>query len=123
MKRRIYDCQPGCPIESTLQLISGKWKCVILYHLIKQDATHFGEICRSIPACSERMLALQLRELIADNIIHKYQNPLNSLETSYSLTEFGQTLTPIISAMETWGNHYNVTAREAITHAEFQHEE
>lgn len=107
MQRHIYDCRPGCPVESTLQLISGKWKCVILFHLIKKDAIHFGELNRIIPACSERMLALQLHELIADGIVLKHTDPGNNLVTDYQLSAFGETLTPVIAAMETWGNQYN----------------
>ena len=110
--RHIYNCQEGCPIESTLQIISGKWKSVILYHLIKQDATHFGELSRQMKDCSRRMLALQLKELEDDGVIVKHQYPVIPPKTDYKLTDFGQTLTPVILAMEKWGNYYNKVSAE-----------
>ncbi|WP_283680121.1 helix-turn-helix domain-containing protein [Lentilactobacillus sp. Marseille-Q4993] len=111
-KRHIYDCDEGCPIESTLQIISGKWKSVIIYHLIKGDATHFGELLRSMSDCSKRMLALQLRELEKDGVIDKILIPSLPATTKYKLTEFGKTLEPIIMTMEKWGNYYNQTHSE-----------
>ncbi|WP_125979859.1 winged helix-turn-helix transcriptional regulator [Loigolactobacillus iwatensis] len=71
MKQQIYDCAPGCPVASTLQFIAGKWKGVILYHLIYQDSTHFGELLRAIPSIGRRMLALQLKELQKDRLINR----------------------------------------------------
>ncbi|KRL85383.1 hypothetical protein FC50_GL001540 [Lacticaseibacillus pantheris DSM 15945 = JCM 12539 = NBRC 106106] len=53
------------------------------------------------------MLALQLHELIADGIVLKHTDPGNNLVTDYQLSAFGETLTPVIAAMETWGNQYN----------------
>ncbi|MTV82812.1 winged helix-turn-helix transcriptional regulator [Secundilactobacillus folii] len=105
--RHIYSCQSGCPVESTLQVISGKWKSVILYHLIKHDATHFGELSRAIRDCSRRMLALQLKELERDGLISKRQFPVIPPKTEYSLTSFGESIEPVILAMESWGNYYN----------------
>lgn len=71
MERKIHDCMDGCPVESTLQIISEKWKCVILYHLIKHKVCRFSELQRYMPSCSQRMLDLQLNELEADNISPK----------------------------------------------------
>ncbi|VDG19566.1 winged helix-turn-helix transcriptional regulator [Lactiplantibacillus mudanjiangensis] len=105
--RKVYDCAPGCPVESTLQIIAGKWKSVIIYHLIQDHISHFGTLQRQIPACSRRMLALQLQELIADQIIVKTIDPATPLKTTYQLSAFGKTLTPVIMAMATWGSTYN----------------
>ncbi|WP_412989674.1 winged helix-turn-helix transcriptional regulator [Pediococcus siamensis] len=107
MQRHIFDCQEGCPVESTLQIISGKWKCVILYHVIKNKVCRFSELQRFIPDCSRRMLALQLRELEQDGILMKRIYPVVPPKTEYRLTKFGQTLIPVIEAMETWGDFYN----------------
>lgn len=112
MIRHIYDCQSGCPIESTLQIISGKWKSVILYHLMFEDISHFGELEMKIPGCSHRILALQLNELATDNIIQKKIITQSPLRTQYSLTEFGQTLKPVILSMANWGNFYNQKMNE-----------
>lgn len=105
--RQIYNCQEGCPIESTLQIISGKWKAVILYHFTKNNVHHFGELQRNMRDCSRRMLALQLKELESDGIIQKTIYPAMPPKTEYQLTAFGETLIPVINAMEKWGNYYN----------------
>ncbi|WP_308556355.1 helix-turn-helix domain-containing protein [uncultured Lactobacillus sp.] len=107
MIRHIYNCSEGCPVESTLQIISGKWKSVIIYHLIKEKNCRFSELQRLIPNCSRRMLSLQLKELINDHIISKNIIPSVPLKTSYSLTPLGKTLMPLILEMERWGEQYN----------------
>ena len=71
MAREVYDCADGCPVQSTVQFISGKWKSVILYHLLRGDATRFSTLNRAIPSVTERMLALQLAQLEADHLIVK----------------------------------------------------
>ncbi|KRL00818.1 winged helix-turn-helix transcriptional regulator [Liquorilactobacillus capillatus] len=109
MQRHIYACQDGCPVQSTLQIIAGKWKAVILYHFFKDGICHFGELQREIQACSSRMLALQLNELEEDGVISKNIYSTMPLKTDYTLTEFGKTLEPVIDAMAAWGNHYNQT--------------
>lgn len=106
MKRQVYDCQTGCPVESTLQIIAGKWKSVIIYHLMA-GTERFNDLQKQMPDCSRRMLALQLHELQADGVIQKKVYPVIPVKTEYSLTDFGQTLCPVITAMETWGNLYN----------------
>ncbi|WEV36180.1 helix-turn-helix domain-containing protein [Lactobacillus sp. ESL0677] len=105
--KNTYTCNNGCPVESTLQFISGKWKSVIIYHLIKGDATHFGELSRAMPSCSTRMLALQLKELETDNIISKKVYSEFPPKSKYFLTDFGQTLQPVILALNKWGKFYN----------------
>ncbi|GAF39265.1 cinnamoyl ester hydrolase-like protein [Agrilactobacillus composti DSM 18527 = JCM 14202] len=107
MQRHIYDCEPGCPVESTLQIISGKWKSVILYHLLQEKTCRFGDLQRSLHDCSRRMLALQLKELEADGVIHKKVYQVTPPKTAYRLTDFGKTLEPVIQAMVNWGTHYN----------------
>lgn len=108
MLRHVYDCANGCPVESTLQIISGKWKSVILYHLIKNKVCRFGELQKKMPNCSRRMLALQLNELEQDQVIEKKVYRVVPPKTEYQLTDFGSTLTPIILAMEKWGKEYNL---------------
>ncbi|MBP2058727.1 DNA-binding HxlR family transcriptional regulator [Lactobacillus colini] len=109
MKRHIYNCSEGCPVESTLQIISGKWKSVILYHLIRQEVCRFSELQKSMPNCSRRMLSLQLSELEQDKIISKKIYPVIPPKTEYRLTKLGKTLEPIIIEMEKWGRMYNST--------------
>ena len=108
MKRHIYDCAEGCPVESTLQIISGKWKSVIIYHLIKQKNCRFNELQKLMPNCSRRMLSLQLKELENDQIISKTVYPSVPPKTSYRLTNLGNSLTPLILEMEKWGVKNNL---------------
>lgn len=107
MQRHIFNCSNGCPVESTLQIISGKWKSVILYHLIKNKVCRFSELPKKMPNCSRRMLSLQLNELEKDKIIEKKIYPVIPPKTEYRMTRFGETLTPIILEMDKWGQTYN----------------
>ncbi|WDF83292.1 helix-turn-helix domain-containing protein [Lacticaseibacillus pabuli] len=106
-ERQAYNCLPGCPVESTVQFIAGKWKSVILYHLLTNDALRFGELGARIPGCSDRMLAKQLSELEADQLIAKTVYSRKPAVTDYSVTPFGASLAPVIMAMHTWGQRYN----------------
>lgn len=114
LQRHIFNCSNGCPVESTLQIISGKWKSVILYHLIKNKVCiiknkvcRFSELQKKMPNCSRRMLSLQLNELEKDKIIEKKIYPVIPPKTEYRMTRFGETLTPIILEMDKWGQTYN----------------
>lgn len=114
MQREVFDCRKGCPVESTLQIISGKWKSVILYHLIKEQVCRFNELQKTMPDCSRRMLSLQLQELEKDNIVTKKIYPVVPPKTEYRLTSYGATLKPIILEMEKWGTFYNSIHSEGV---------
>ena len=91
-----------CPVEAALSLISGKYNCIILGHLMQR--THrYGELHRLIPQVTPKMLTQQLRELEADGVIHREVYPVVPPRTEYSLTEFGRSLSSIIEAMCDWG--------------------
>lgn len=110
MQRKVYDCVAVCPVESTLQIISDKWKSVILYRLFQEQVARYSDFERWLPTISSRMLARQLQELVADGVVTKQiyaQIPPK--------TEFGQTLRPVIEAMEHWGQYYNHLQMEQVT--------
>lgn len=89
-------------METTLDVIGGKWKGIILYHLI--DGTkRFNEFRRLHPEITQSMLTLQLRELERDGIIHREVYKEVPPRVEYSLTDFGRTLEPIIVSMKAWG--------------------
>lgn len=93
----------------TLTVIGGKWKGAILYYLL--DGTkRFGELSRLLPDVTQRMLALQLRELEADGLLTRTVFPQVPPKVEYALTEFGVTLRPLILAMSEWGaaNRYRL---------------
>ncbi len=104
------DCGPGCPVEGTLQLIDGKWKGVLLYHLL-DGPVRFNQLRRLLRNCTQRMLTNQLRELEADGLVHREIYPQVPPKVEYSLTPRGRTLEPVIMALKAWGETH-VAVRE-----------
>ena len=94
-----------CPVEVTIQLIGGKYKAVILWHLIDKTL-RYNEIHKLMPKATDKMLAQQLRELEKDGLINRTVYPVVPPKTEYSLTPFGKTLTPILDEMCKWGETY-----------------
>ncbi|MBW9315129.1 winged helix-turn-helix transcriptional regulator [Bacillus subtilis] len=95
----------GCPVETTLDIIGGKWKGILLYHLI-DGKKRFNEFQKLYPKITQRMLTLQLRELERDGVIHREVYKQVPPKVEYSLTEFGRTLEPVILHMKDWGEKY-----------------
>ena len=87
-------------------MIGGKWKVLILYHLVEQTQ-RFNELRRLLPEITQRMLTLQLRELEEDGLIHREVYPVVPPKVEYSLTDFGRTLLPVIGSMHQWGVEYS----------------
>lgn len=97
------DCSPGCAVEATLTLIDGKWKGVILFHLL--DGTlRFNEIRRKLPSVTQRMLTHQLREMEADGLISRTVFPQVPPRVDYALTDRGRSLQPVLMALKQWGD-------------------
>lgn len=105
IKKEINEDTYPCPVEVTVDVIGGKWKGLILYHLTS-GTKRFNELGRLLPKTTQRMLTLQLRELEKDGIVCRkvYQEVPPKVE--YSLTNFGETLKPIIFLMRDWGEAY-----------------
>ena len=105
----------GCPVETTLDVIGGKWKGIILYHLIS-GTKRFNEFQKLHPCITQRMLTLQLRELERDGVVHREVYKEVPPKVEYSLTEFGRTLNPIILLMKDWGvkNKDRINSTKAI---------
>lgn len=101
-QRHAGNARIDCPMEFTLDLIGGKWKGVILYRLL--DGTkRFGELRRLLCRISQRTLTQQLRELEQDGIVARRIFAEVPPRVEYSLTERGQTLAPVLSALMGWG--------------------
>jgi DNA-binding HxlR family transcriptional regulator len=96
----------SCPVDATISQIGGKYKAVILYHLIEDRVLRFHELQKYLPQATPKMLTQQLRELEKDGLIHREVYPVVPPKTEYSLTERGETLTPIISSICQWGRDY-----------------
>lgn len=92
----------GCPVSATLKIIGGKWKPLLLY-FISVDVNRFGQLQRMMPACSKRMMTAQLRELEADGLVDRKVFAEVPPKVIYSLTEKGESLRPIFSALSKWG--------------------
>lgn len=86
----------------TVDVIGGKWKGIVLYHLI-DGPVRFNELRRMMPETTQRILTLQLRELERDGVVHREVYRQVPPKVEYSLTEFGRTLIPIINLMRSWG--------------------
>jgi DNA-binding HxlR family transcriptional regulator len=91
-----------CAITTTLQVLGGKWKIVILWHLIEKTR-RFNEIKHLIKGITHKMLAQQLRELEANGLIRREVYPEVPPHVEYSITAYGSTLIPVLKAMAQWG--------------------
>ncbi len=95
----------NCPVEATLELIGGKYKPLILWHLAS-GTLRFGRLQRLVPSATPKMLTQQLRELEAKGIITRTVYPVVPPKVEYALTELGKSLIPIITLMYEWGTRY-----------------
>ena len=91
-----------CPVEYALEVIGGKWKCVILWH-VRNRLRRFGELRRLIPGVTQKMLTAQLRELERDGLISRKIYPEVPPKVEYSMTAYGKTLSPMLDVMCKWG--------------------
>jgi DNA-binding HxlR family transcriptional regulator len=98
-------CSAGCPVEAALGLIGGKWKGIVLYHLMG-GTLRFSELRRRIPGVTQRMLTTQLRELEADGLVLRVVHPEVPPRVEYSLSAKGRTLEPVIMALKAWGEEH-----------------
>lgn len=93
-----------CCASVTMGLIGGKWKTVILFHLMNEKL-RYNELRKSMPAVTERTLSLQLKALEKDGLIkRKVYTSKPPLKVEYSLTDFGKTLIPLIQSIADWGD-------------------
>ncbi|MEM6669240.1 MAG: helix-turn-helix domain-containing protein [Pseudomonadota bacterium] len=100
-----YDCSDGCPVEAALELISGKWKGLALYHLA-DGVKRFTELKRLVGGVTQRTLTKQLRELEADGLVSRKVYPVVPPKVEYALTEKGEALIPVLIALRNWGAAY-----------------
>lgn len=103
---------PDCPVATTVQLIGNKWKLLILRNLLSRP-WRFNEMLRSIPGISQKVLTDNLRALERDGVITRTVYPEVPPRVEYALSELGDSMRPIIKAMEAWGADYQRKMREA----------
>lgn len=95
-----------CKFETALDILIGKWKPVILLRLLNHGTMRFSELQKSIPDITKKMLTQQLRELEYHDIVHREVYKEIPPRVEYSITDYGQRMTPLLQAMNDWGvNH------------------
>ena len=102
---RNYNWKTGCDVEATLSVIGGRWKTVLVCHLL-DGRKRFGELCRLTPNATQRMITLQLRELEADGVLSRHVYAEVPPRVEYELTDFGRSLEPILLVMQDWGRDF-----------------
>lgn len=98
-----FDCAPGCAVEAAIGLIDGKWKSVILFHLLERTL-RFGELSRILASVTPRMLTNQLRELEEDGLVIRTVYAQVPPKVEYSLSPLGRSMEPILTALKIWGD-------------------
>ncbi|KIQ00648.1 transcriptional regulator [Agrobacterium tumefaciens] len=98
-----FDCSPGCSVEAAIGLIDGKWKSVVLFHLLS-GTLRFNELRKHIVNVTPRMLTNQLRELEDDGLITRKVYAQVPPKVEYSLSELGRSMEPILLALKIWGD-------------------
>jgi len=92
-----------CPVETAIDALAGKWKILILWYL-KDEKKRFNELQKLLPRTTQKMLIQKLRELEADNIVYREVYAVVPPKVEYSLTEYGQSLKPILKKLYIWGD-------------------
>lgn len=100
----------ACPVETTLEVIGGRWKVLVLHHLVG-GSKRFGELTRALKGISARTLTKQLRELEADGIITRTVHQQIPPKVEYALTTGGERLKPVLLAMHAWGEEVERAGR------------
>lgn len=99
---------PACPVETTLTLISDKWKVLIIRDLLP-GTKRFGELRRSVGGVSQKVLTAQLRQMEESGLLIRRVYPEVPPRVEYTLTELGYSLQPILDALQLWGEQYKET--------------
>lgn len=104
---------PACPVETTLTLISDKWKVLILRDLLP-GTKRFGELKKSIGHVTQKVLTAQLREMEANGLLTRTVYAEVPPRVEYTLTALGYSLKPILDAMWDWGEEYQAKSGAAV---------
>lgn len=105
MLHEMSDALPACPVETTLTLISDKWKVLILRDLLT-GTKRFGELKKSLDGVSQKVLTSQLGQMEANGLLTRKVYAEVPPRVEYTLTEFGYSLQPVLEAMRDWGEVY-----------------
>ncbi|WP_145038951.1 helix-turn-helix domain-containing protein [Paenibacillus sp. Y412MC10] len=106
MKTSARSVVSECPIETVMHVIGGKWKPLILWHLM-ESTKRFSDLEKDIPEVTQKMLAQHLRELESDGLVVRTIHPSVPPKVEYALSEYGITLLPVLESMCNWGTIHN----------------
>lgn len=95
-----------CEIEITLEILSGKWKALIIWYLNLQNSIRYNEFRRLIPEITQKMLSQQLRDLEKNGLVNRKVYHEVPPMVEYSLTKMGKELIPILQLMDRWGKSF-----------------
>ncbi|REC79750.1 transcriptional regulator [Chryseobacterium elymi] len=114
LKGKIYPCT----VSLTMDLVGGKWKAVILYHL-KDESKRYSELRKELATVTEMTLSLQLKQLEKDGLVlRKVFGKKPPIKVMYSLTDLGKTFIPVLEAITEWGNQIVMKNGEFINVSE-----
>ena len=102
---------PACPVATTVQLIGSKWKLLILRNLLARP-WRFNELLRDLDGISQKVLTDSLRAMEADGLVIRTAYPEVPPRVEYALSPTGETLRPILQAMQSWGEQYKSSMEE-----------
>ena len=102
IRKKINPSDEKCPVKATLSLLGGKWALIILYQL-SSGVLRYGELKKSIPGISEKMLIQSLNDLVKNNLVNKRAYPEIPPRVEYQLTDIGFRTLPIIEKLEEFG--------------------
>ena len=98
-----------CPAERAIYFLGGKWKIRILFTLYNNKKVRFGELKRNLKTITQQMLSKQLKELEQDGIVNRKVHQIVPPKVEYSLTEFGNSLIPILRSFSDWNKRNSRT--------------
>ena len=96
---------PACPVATTVRLIGSKWKLLIIRNLL-QRPWRFNELKKNLEGISQKVLTDSLRSMEADGIVTRTVYPEVPPRVEYALSELGESMRPVMDAMEKWGINY-----------------
>jgi DNA-binding HxlR family transcriptional regulator len=102
---KVSEMSYSCGMELTMDVIGGKWKAVILWHL-RNKTLRFSDLKRKLKGITQKMLTQQLRELEEDGLINREVYPQVPPKVEYSLTEYGKSIIPVLYSIYSWGINY-----------------
>lgn len=103
-----------CPVDAAIALMSGKWKPRILWKLHRYKVLRYSEFQREMPSITHKMLSQQLRELENDGLITRTMYPVMPPKVEYRLSDFGQTLAPVIDSLIAWSRTHQTEVRKIL---------